>query len=168
MPTSERLLLLRGALAAFETDTTYTPELAAAGVTREGFHLLTRPQRWKGSEVELARRALEGVISASFMVAGVTRFQLTAEYHAAAIASLVNPANWLVAAQTTGGTLDGTRLILPDGDDISAKERVSEERLFALVLVAAAQPNYTTSIAESLADRTNPPDGPGLVTGEVT
>ena len=72
MPTSERLLLLRGALAAFETDTTYTPELAAAGVTREGFHLLTRPQRWKGSEVELARRALEGVISASFMVAGVT------------------------------------------------------------------------------------------------
>ena len=89
MASSERLLLLQGALAAFEEDTTYTPELRAAGVTREGFALLTRKPRWKGSEVDIARLTFEGVIGASFAVSGLTRFQLTAEYMAAAVAALV-------------------------------------------------------------------------------
>ena len=150
MVLSIRILMLQGALAAFaDGRSEYSPDLRAAGVTPEMFELLTRERVWRGTDLEKAKRALEGVLTCSMKISGINHFALTAEYIAACIVSLVNSANWQIAAELASRGLDGTKLIAMNGDEIESRETVSAERLYALVFVAWPMRGVSIDIVQS-------------------
>ena len=110
----------------------------AAGCDEQALQILTRDEPWLAKDLHTVRRAFEGVCGAAFAASGVARFVLTAEYVAAVIVTMVKPLNWAPAAQVIGSdTIDGTQLIGPDGDEITARQAVTPERLFAMIKMAS-------------------------------
>lgn len=146
---SERIMIIDGCLMAFEDQIEYDGDLRAAGVSKEMFRVLTLPRRWRAGQVDVARRALDGVITCAFAVAGIPRYTLMAEYLAAAVSKVVHPCNWPVAAYMTGGGLDGTRLVAVSRGETVARESIPPEEMFALVTLAAQRDPVTMYALEN-------------------
>ena len=149
---TERQFLIQGALAAFKSGDKYNPDLEQAGVTEETWDLLTQTEMWRGADVDIARRALDGTICAAFAVAGIPRVSVSAEYLATCIACVVKPSNWQVAAYIAGAYLDGVKLVASNGDEIAAREHISGERLHNLVLLAATMRDQALPARERESD----------------
>lgn len=136
---STRLLLFQGAIAYWAEEGGYNEDLRAAGVSPEAFKLLRQKRRWRGGHAEIARKALDGCISVAAIVGGFSRFNLTGEHVAVAIATYVSPANWEGAAyHMAGATVNGTQLIAISGDRVEAIEHLPADKLFAMVQTAYA------------------------------
>ena len=137
---SARLSLFRSSVRqakAYMSSPHMNMHMEAAGCQPEDLILLQRQEPWLATDRMAVKRALDGVLTAGFAIAGVARFTLTGEYVAAVISQMVAQTNWNVCCIYAGTeAVDGLQLATADGDDIPSRQPVTPERLFALTLIA--------------------------------
>lgn len=135
---SESLALYRGALHQLHAmQSVLTPQLLAAVQVQDvEWQSFTQAAPWMEGEAHQAEITLSKLVSLGYRLAGTPRIAIIAEHLAATIVTFVAPPNWgpLCALAATG--LEGTKLLMPDGDEYTSRESVSAERLYAMVLSA--------------------------------
>ena len=139
---TETRLLVQGALAAF-ADGEMRTDIQNAGVTPEEFEMFRGDDRWRWDNVAKMLRTLERVMAVAIGGGVARRVPMTAEYAASAIATFVQPGNWLLAADGLGAQLDGVQLVSPEGDDGWRREHISTERMLALILMSHGMAGFS-------------------------
>ena len=125
-----------------------------AQISRGDWEIIKCLSAWTPEQVRGARTAIDKLLSACLTQSGLPRMPLPAEYIATVISKVISPANWMASAQAGLSGLDGKQLVSQQGDVISAREAVTPERLFALILLFYDDSNTRVSgqpTEESLA-----------------
>lgn len=99
--------------------------------------VVTQSSPWLQSDRHAVRNGLESVMYAALDVLGLQRFQLPTEYVAAVIVTAVSPVNWMIACIYLSDQ-NITNLDVKAGYG-QTRELMNPERLFSVVLLAAAQ-----------------------------
>ena len=157
-----RLALIRGALIQAKAIRSRLTQdtLTACGITPDEWHTFLQPEWWTGPEARQAGMTVNKALSIAFELSGTPRIGVIAEYIAAVIATLVQPVNWSTACSVAHNGLDGSKLLTPEGDEVTARETVTPERLYALVLAAAdVKAKFFRPDPEAIADTTQEAEG---------
>lgn len=115
----------------------YTPsDFGVLGITREQFEEVAQPQNWKREKMHVIMRALSSIMFGSLEIMGVPKVTVPAEFCAAIVATLVHPANRLIACVW----LSQERIAGPGALDLAARheqvqqfDQTTADQLFALV-----------------------------------
>ena len=103
---------------------------AVVGISPTDWALISSPAPWMQSDRIIARRILDAFIGGSMDAMGLPRFMVPAEYTAAVIAMIVNPANYMVCCYWMEG---GSTAQVIGSAEATDQDFVTAERLFALV-----------------------------------
>lgn len=128
---------MRGAAAVVrQFPAEYRPDIhGRAGLAQADWEVLRSRAYWTPEQVRTARGAIDKILTAALTMSGLPAISLPAEYVAAVISAVIEPANWMAASHAGIAGLDGRQLVSSQGDVVSAREFVSPERLFSLILV---------------------------------
>lgn len=102
---------------------------AVLGVSPEELKVVTGDIPWKAQQVSMVRRVIEAFAHGTMDVAGLNRFEVTAEYMAAVVVAFIHPINMMQACRIVekrAGASD-----LSSGGVVT--EEIMPKQLFALV-----------------------------------
>jgi len=102
---------------------------------------------WLANQRNRAKNVILSVCNGSLDIVGMPRFELPAEFVAAAIQKFVHPINWGVAASVIAGVEDTESIIWDKGNSLAP------DRIFAMVLRIEAGNEVTAGKNASLNKR---------------
>lgn len=88
----------QGALSLVTETMAYTKIHRQYGLSQDDWELLTQPEPWNVQQRQRARSIIAEAVTISLTIAGLPAQALPAQYVAAVIATVVRPANMLVAS----------------------------------------------------------------------
>lgn len=106
--------------------------VAAFGVAKPDFDLVTRREPWLGTDRERVVRVLNSLLFGSLDLLGLPRIQAPAEYIAAVLVTFVAPVNYQLACRFFEQSRPVDDLALNPGSQ--AMETVTASQLFAMVI----------------------------------
>lgn len=98
----------RGALALATETMAYTETHQRYGLSQDDWALLTQKEPWNVDQRRRVRSLISECVTISLTVAGLPAQSLPAQYVAAVIATIVSPANLIVAAHAAPESYDAT------------------------------------------------------------
>jgi hypothetical protein len=148
-------LFKNGAMALASPDGTfaYTDTHASYGVSKANWDKLRSKEPWTAPVRSQMKAALPEVLNIAYTVSGLPASRIPAEYIAAVVASVVSPANVLIAANIVPLGYDAAMASGLNGP--SKIEDVTRERMIALCLAYAG--GWRTGGAFSPAVETSEP-----------
>lgn len=103
------------------------------GITPSDMEILTGSLPWTGNQRSLITRILETLMFGALDTAGLTHFELSAEYVAAAISMFVHPTNTMVCSRWLERNYSAQQLSNPN-TDTGQIESITATQIFHLVL----------------------------------
>ena len=107
---------------------------------------------WMKGEAHQMELTLTKLLSLGYRLAGTPRIGIIAEHLAATIVVFVHPVNWRNICAMAGQGLKGTNLLMPNGDEVEARETVSPEKLHAMVIAMSQLPDTVYRVVPEEGD----------------
>lgn len=116
-----------------------TADFTSFGLSDEDYGILTGNRQWVPADRVTIERTMNVLLYGIMDISGTSRFAISAEYLAAAIAVFVQPQNIMVACEWAA--VAPANSSLAEAEKSLETEAIPGSQIFALVLQCKAEPN---------------------------